>query len=114
MGASAGGLEAFRQLLGALPADTGMAFVLVQHLDPSHESILAELLAKGSNLPVSEVRGDTAVEPDHVYVTPGRNDVALEGDVLKLVPRVTSGGGTCRSTPSCARWPRLGAARPSE
>ena len=92
VGASAGGLDAFRQLLGALPTDTGMAFVLVQHLDPSHESILADLLAKGSRLPVSEVRGDTAVEPDHVYVTPGRNDVAIEGDVLKLVPRVTTGG----------------------
>ena len=92
VGASAGGLDAFRQLLGALPTDTGMAFVLVQHLDPSHESMLADLLAKGSRLPVSEVRGDTAVEPDHVYVTPGRSDVALEGDVLKLVPRVTTGG----------------------
>ena len=92
MGASAGGLDAFRQLLGALPVDTGMAFVLVQHLDPSHESILADLLAKGSRMPVSEVRGDTAVEPDHVYVTPGRNDVTIEGDVLKLVPRVTTGG----------------------
>ena len=92
VGASAGGLDAFRQLLGALPTDTGMAFVLVQHLDPSHESMLADLLAKGSRLPVSEVRGDTAVEPDHVYVTPGRHDVAIERDVLKLVPRVTTGG----------------------
>jgi two-component system CheB/CheR fusion protein len=92
VGASAGGLEAFRQLLGALPTDTGMAFVLVQHLDPSHESILADLLAKGSRMPVSEVRGDTAVEPDHAYVAPGRNDVAIEGDVLKLIPRVTAGG----------------------
>jgi two-component system CheB/CheR fusion protein len=72
VGASAGGLDAFKQLLGALPIDTGMAFVLVQHLDPSHESLLAELLAKGSRMPVSEVRGDTVVEPDHVYVTPGR------------------------------------------
>ena len=113
VGASAGGLDAFRQLLGALPTDTGMAFVLVQHLDPSHESILAELLAKGSRMPVSEVRGDTLVEPDHVYVTPGRNDVALEGDALKLVPRITSGADTCPSTPSCARWPRPGATRRS-
>ena len=69
-----------------------MAFVLVQHLDPSHESVLAELLAKGSHMPVSEVRGDTAVEPSHVYVTPGRSDVAIQGDVLKLVPRITTGG----------------------
>ncbi len=92
VGASAGGLDAFKQLLGGLPSDTGMAFVLVQHLDPSHESVLAELLARGSRMPVSEVRGDTAVEPDHVYVTPGRNDVAMEGEVLKLVPRTTTGG----------------------
>lgn len=92
VGASAGGLDAFRQLLGALPADTGMAFVLVQHLDPVHESILAGLLAKGSRMPVSEVTEDTAVVRNRVYVTPGQQDVALEGDKLKLVPRITTGG----------------------
>ena len=82
----------FRLLLRALPIDTGMAFVLVQHLDPIHESILAELLAKGSRMPVSEVTADTAVEPNHVYVTPGQQDVAIAGDMLKLVPRITTGG----------------------
>ena len=92
VGASAGGLEAFRQLLGALPIDTGMAYVLVQHLDARHESILAGLLAKGSRIPVAEVRETTAVEPNHVYVTPGQHDVALEGGALKLVPRTTTGG----------------------
>ncbi len=92
VGASAGGLEAFRQLLKALPIDTGMAYVLVQHLDPVHESILAELLAKGSRMPVAEVREDTRIEPNRVYVTPGQQDVALEGSVLKLVPRTTTGG----------------------
>ena len=49
IGASAGGLEAFRRLLGALPTDTGMAYVLVQHLDPHHESILAELLSEATH-----------------------------------------------------------------
>ncbi|HEY6553531.1 MAG TPA: chemotaxis protein CheB, partial [Vicinamibacteria bacterium] len=92
VGASAGGLEAFKLLLGALPTDTGMAYVLVQHLDANHDSILAELLAKGSKMPVSEVRKDTVVEPNRVYVTPGQNDVALEGNVLKLVPRVSTQG----------------------
>jgi two-component system, chemotaxis family, CheB/CheR fusion protein len=92
VGASAGGLEAFRQLLKALPIDTGMAYVLVQHLDPVHESILAELLAKGSRMPVAEVREDTRIEPNRVYVTPGQQDVAIEGSVLKLVPRTTTGG----------------------
>ncbi len=92
VGASAGGLDAFRQLLAALPADTGMAYVFVQHLDASHESILAELLAKGAAMPVAEIREDTAIEPDHVYVTPAQNDVAIEGSMLKLVPRSTTGG----------------------
>src|SRR5215510_5096351 len=55
VGASAGGLEAFEQLLAALPEDTGMSFVLVQHLAPKHESILSELLSKATRMPVSEV-----------------------------------------------------------
>ena len=59
VGASAGGLEAFTELLKALPDDTGMAFVLVQHLDPHHESILAELLTKCTSLPVRQVEGPT-------------------------------------------------------
>jgi two-component system, chemotaxis family, CheB/CheR fusion protein len=92
VGASAGGLDAFRQLLGALQSNTGMAYVLVQHLAPRHESILAELLAKGSRMPVAEVKGDTAVEANHVYVTPGQHDVALAGKLLTLVPRTTTGG----------------------
>jgi two-component system CheB/CheR fusion protein len=92
VGASAGGLEAFRQLLAALPVNTGMAYVLVQHLDPRHDSILAELLAKGSRMPVAEVKEDTAVEPNHVYVTPGQHDVTIQGGMLKLVPRTSTRG----------------------
>ena len=59
IGASAGGLEAFTELLSHLPDDTGMAFVLIQHLDPKHESHLTELLSKASKMPVSEVKGET-------------------------------------------------------
>jgi two-component system CheB/CheR fusion protein len=92
VGASAGGLEAFRRLLAALPVDTGMAYVLVQHLDPRHESILAELLAKGSRMPVSEVKKDTAVEPNQVYVTPGQQDVTIQGGMLRLIPRGSTRG----------------------
>lgn len=69
-----------------------MAYVLVQHLDPSHESILAELLAKASRMPVSEVKQDTEVEPNHVYVTPGQNDVTIHAGMLRLVPRTTTRG----------------------
>src|SRR5450432_549807 len=58
IGASAGGLEAFTQLLQNLPIDTGMAFVLVQHLDPVHASALTQILSKATSLPVQEVTND--------------------------------------------------------
>ncbi|HEV2669195.1 MAG TPA: chemotaxis protein CheB, partial [Blastocatellia bacterium] len=87
VGASAGGLEAFRQLLKRLPVSTGMAFVLVMHLDPKHESILPDLLAKATLLPVSEARDGTPVEPDHVYVMPRNTSMSIEGGALRLWPR---------------------------
>jgi two-component system, chemotaxis family, CheB/CheR fusion protein len=91
IGASAGGLEAFRRLLGALPSDTGMAYVLVQHLDPHHESILAELLSEATPMAVSEVEGDVRVEPNRVYVIPPSKGLILEQGMLKLVPRGPTG-----------------------
>ena len=87
IGASAGGLEAFRRLLGALPNDTGMAYVLVQHLDPSHESILAKLLSEATQMEISEVRGDVRVEPNRIYVIPPSKGLILVEGMLKLVPR---------------------------
>lgn len=91
VGASAGGLEAFRRLLGALPKSTGMAFVLVQHLDPYHESILAELLSEVTQMEVAEVMGDVRVEPNRVYVIPPSKGLILVEGMLKLVPRGTAG-----------------------
>src|SRR5262245_39399594 len=64
VGSSAGGLEAFRQLLKSLPDDTGMAIVLVTHLDPKHDSILPELIARATTLPVSEAQDGARVEPN--------------------------------------------------
>src|SRR5262245_55452850 len=87
VGASAGGLEAFRQLLKLLPVKTGMAIVLVTHLDPRHESILPDLLAKATPLPVSEVEDGTPVAPDHIYVMPRNTTMAIEGGALRLWPR---------------------------
>jgi two-component system CheB/CheR fusion protein len=87
VGASAGGLEAFRQMLNALPVDTGMAFVLVQHLSPTHASLLAEILSRTTALPVTEVRDEPWVEPNHVYVIPpDRNMIIVQGS-LRLLPR---------------------------
>jgi two-component system CheB/CheR fusion protein len=70
IGASAGGIEALSDLISHLPADTGMAFVLVQHLDPKHHSILTELLARKTSMKVSEVSDGLLVEPNAVYVIP--------------------------------------------
>ena len=87
IGASAGGLEAFTKLLRNLPADTGMAFVIVQHLDPNHKSILTDILLKTTDMPVSEVKDNMAVEPDHVYVIPPDNELAVVNGILNLTPR---------------------------
>src|SRR5450432_713651 len=87
VGASAGGLEAFTQLLAQLPADTGMAFVLIQHLDPSHKSFLDEALARATRMPVSQLQRTEVVLPNHVYVTPPAADISIQGDSLVLVSR---------------------------
>src|SRR5262245_59844631 len=68
IGASAGGLEAVTSLLRGLPQRTSTAFVLVQHLDPTHESAMATLLSRATTMPVLEARNNVALEPDHVYI----------------------------------------------
>ena len=70
IGASAGGLEAFRTLLAALPASSGMAFILVQHLDPTHASMLVDLLSPRTKMTVLEARQDLRLEPDHIMHHP--------------------------------------------
>jgi two-component system CheB/CheR fusion protein len=91
VGASAGGLEAFTEFLSHLPDDTGMSFVLIQHLDPKHESHLAELLSKESKMPVFEVTGETRVEANHVYVIPPRCNLSLSNGVLHTPRRTATG-----------------------
>ncbi len=87
IGASAGGLEAFAQLLSALPADTGMAFVLVQHLDPLHESLLPELLAPHCGMPVLTVNDGLRIQANRVYVIPPNTTMELVDGTLGLVTR---------------------------
>src|SRR5438128_5221073 len=87
IGASAGGLEAVTHLLEHLPADTGMGFVLVQHLDPDHESALAQILARVTSMPVREVANDLRIAPNHVYIIPPNTDMAIALGVLKLQRR---------------------------
>jgi two-component system, chemotaxis family, CheB/CheR fusion protein len=92
VGASAGGLEALTQMLRALPADTGMAFVVVQHLAPTRASMLAEILSRAASMPVSEVQDEPAVEPDRVYVIPPGKSMVISRGVLKLLPREEARG----------------------
>ena len=84
VGASAGGFEAFRQLLKDMPPNAGMALVLIQHLDPGHESMLTRLLSKSSQMPIREVREGMAVEPNHVYVIPPGKALASADGFLHL------------------------------
>jgi two-component system CheB/CheR fusion protein len=92
IGASAGGLEAFSELLRNLPPATGMAFVLVQHLDPTHGSVLAEILSRTTKLPVIEVTDAIPVERDRVYVIPPNANMVLEDGTLRLAPRTLTRG----------------------
>src|SRR5579862_459450 len=87
LGASAGGLEAFTLFLKALPTDTGMGFVLIQHLDPTHESILASLLQRATKMPIREATDGTPVEPNRVYILPPKSLMTISNGVLSLTTR---------------------------
>ncbi|HEY9627368.1 MAG TPA: chemotaxis protein CheB [Coleofasciculaceae cyanobacterium] len=85
--ASAGGLEAFTELIRHLPTDTGMAFVLIQHLSPDHESLLSEILGRITEMPVHQVQDQMVIEPNHVYVIPPNTQMTLGDGIFHLAPR---------------------------
>jgi len=87
IGASAGGLDAFKKLLTAIPESSGMAYVLVQHLDPSHESMLPEILQRVTKIPVHEITEDIHLAPDHIYIIPSNKILTSTDGVLQLAPR---------------------------
>ena len=84
MGASAGGLDASKRFFGAMPSSTGLAFVLVQHLDPTHESLMADLLGRYTDMPVIQVEDEMPVEPDHVYIIPPDRYLVINAGILRL------------------------------
>jgi two-component system CheB/CheR fusion protein len=92
IGASAGGIEAVTDLLRYLPSDTGMAFVLVQHLDPKHHSILTDLLAKQTEISVTEVKDGMKVRPNQLFVIPPNTSMTITDHTLQLRPRQESHG----------------------
>jgi two-component system, chemotaxis family, CheB/CheR fusion protein len=90
--ASAGGLEAFSELIGQLPIDTGMAFVLIQHLSPNHKSLLSEILGRVTAMQVHQVQDGMMVEPNEIYVIPPNTQMTLVNGMLRLAPRQKSQG----------------------
>ena len=93
IGASAGGVEAFSELVKNLASDSGKAFVLVQHLDPKHHSMLTDLIAKQTSMRVKEVTDGMRVEPNHVYVIPPNALMSIRNHTLQLGPRDESSHG---------------------
>jgi len=100
VGASAGGLEAFQQLLNHLPATTGMAVVFVQHLAPRHESMLTELLSRGTKIPVHEVKEGMKVAPDHIYVIPPNSNMVISAAYSTSCRAAKANCSTCPLTVS--------------
>ena len=86
IGASAGGLESLERLFTHLPADTGMAFVVLQHLSPDFRSLMDELLGRRTSMPIRQAESDMAVEPNTVYLLPPMKE------------RSSASGGSCSTT----------------
>ncbi len=92
IGASAGGLEAFGKFFSAMPADTGMSFVLIQHLDPSHVSNMVSLLSRSTAMPVTQAGDGMKLEPDHVYMIPPNHIMTITDRTLRLGEQVDRPG----------------------
>ena len=88
LGASAGGMEALQQFLDQMPATSGMAFVIVLHLSPHHESSAAAILQRHTGMPVVQVNAPVGIDANHVYVIPPSKDLVMEGGLLQLVEPV--------------------------
>ena len=92
IGASAGGLETLERFLQSVPAGSGMAFVIVQHLDPTHKGILPQLLQRATGMKVIQVKDRTRVQPDWVYVIPPNKDMSILHGILHLLEPTASRG----------------------
>ena len=84
LGASAGGLDAFKSFFTNMPPQSGIAFVLVQHLDPHHKSVLVELLSNHTEMPVVQAADGMAVAADHVFVIPPNAVMTIKGGILRV------------------------------
>jgi two-component system, chemotaxis family, CheB/CheR fusion protein len=87
IGASAGGLRALQQFVEAVPSDSGLAFVVIMHLDPERESRMSELLQDRATIPVTQVSEPVTVEANHIYMIPPGQDLTMRGFGLELRQR---------------------------
>jgi two-component system CheB/CheR fusion protein len=87
IGASAGGLEAFKKLVSAIPEKSGMAYILVQHLHPDHNSALPEILQRETNIPVQAIKNNVEVAPDNIYIIPSNKMLEATDGILQISPR---------------------------
>lgn len=94
VGASAGGLDAFERLFAEMPTDTGMAFVLLQHLSPDHKSLMDELLSRRTSIPICEAVNNQPLRRDHIYWIPAQNKGVISGGCLLLTDRDPAEGLT--------------------
>ena len=92
IGASAGGLDALDRFFQNLPENTGMAFVVVSHLDPNHVSIMPELIQKSTKMKLFQAEDGMILEPNHVYVAPANRDIAIFHGIIQLIEPVEAHG----------------------
>lgn len=92
IGASAGGLEALENLFKSMPISSGMAFVIVQHLSPDFKSLMDELLARHTSIPIHRVKDEMLIEPDSIYLLPAKKNMAISNGHLLLTEQDPSGG----------------------
>jgi chemotaxis response regulator CheB len=111
IGASAGGLGALEKMLPAIQSDSGLAFVVVQHLNPDFESALPALLGGSSPIPVALIKDEAVVEANRIYVIPPNASLTIVDGTCASVAAERRAGCARRSTASSARWPRRAAKR---
>lgn len=113
IGASAGGLNAFKGFLDNLPPDTGMAFVLVQHLDPHHRSMLVELLGSHTAMPIAEATHGAFVSANHIFVIPPDATLCIKGGALEVETPAPPGNAADLSIRSLHLWQKTRERMPS-
>jgi chemotaxis response regulator CheB len=113
LGASAGGLDAFKKFFDALPTNSGMAFVLIQHLDPTHESLMVDLLAGHTPMKVLQATDGMLLARDHVYLIPPGPTWQLRAAPSASPSPWNATARACPSTSFCGRWPKNAVSAPS-